>query len=450
MNRAAIALITSFILLSHGIARAATICAGISQADVVKLAFMDPGSAPDATGNTPQNPSVAPSSDVSDAQIADTASRTRILAVATQMGLIDRESGALAISISPFAWAALADSAVNEDQVRYTEWSNARRFTGKISAGGQGEEFDRDGDGQADPPLDAKSLGDIVSYEIAWRFAGSRDPRDRANVDLYAKDVASKFVFNIDSLARLTESFGKAQIDAADRAGLEPATFEYDVSTENCALLLQAIRDRRPEFEALNADFNRDLAMHRARTLDWAAKIDAGFIASIVASGTERKPLYGGDRQSIGLRASWGLVPDAVRRDGDVCATCSSGQTVDISLDYIRNELPIGTDELEGVKLGARFDARFPEFPGFGWKDAILTASLSAERYSDVPMGMEDSIAKASVGVSFKLSEAVKVPFSITWANRTSLLQDEDEVVGNVGISYDLDSIFGGPSQAVR
>jgi hypothetical protein len=56
-------------------------------------------------------------------------------------------------------------------------------------------------------------------------------------------------------------------------------------------------------------------------------------------------------------------------------------------------------------------------------------------------LGTKGNIAVLQAKVAFPVSSVVKIPISITWSNRTELINEKD-IRGQVGLTLDLDSVF--------
>jgi hypothetical protein len=355
----------------------------------------------------------------------DGASRTNLLALAFDAGMVNSEGGVTTVSLAPlFDVIAMRDPTVVEQQWKYRDYEWARQLGIKITAGGQGDAFDRDGDGVVDDALTASSPSDIVTYEVSYQF-GSRDRRDESNYELI--------------MSRAKEAAAAKAISRSDAANvlLNAVAANRALEKLDCKELAQYMLDQ----DKRGGDFRAAIAaMHRAAgTLqpivdEVAREIDGKPILRLVAQGTQRRAEFGGDKQSFGIRLSKG-IPD----------TSTGGSNVDVELDYLRNELPNGGDELEGWKLGTKYTSTWLRKAGwFGDKGLLFSASGSVEKYSDVPASQHDSIARLDLTWSFHVGDKALVPLSITWANRTDLLQDKEDVIAHVGYSFDFDSFFQG------
>jgi len=69
------------------------------------------------------------------------------------------------------------------------------------------------------------------------------------------------------------------------------------------------------------------------------------------------------------------------------------------------------------------------------------TITLPAD--AQVLLGKKGTLGIAQAKITLKMKNSgVKVPIAVSWANRTELLNATD-VRGNIGITYDLDALFG-------
>lgn len=387
-------------------------------------------------------PEVTPSGDEASAspdtggstQVVDNAVKPKMLAIAADAGLSET-GGATTVSITPFAWIAAVHPEVRTDQDEYQKHELARRFGGKVSFGGKGDAFDRDGDGAVDEALDAKNETDIVTYELSWRFLGTTDRRDASNWEPYFGRVRAEFGGDVGAAAASAAEIQalqdinriRAQIIAPPGGG---RVLDPDHSAEDCDLLRGALA-ANPEYRAKLGELSaaREDRAKRLAAVDtaWLQAVDSRLVMSLVASGTEREPEYGGDKLAIGLRANRGFS--------------MPGASLSFQLDYLKNELPNGADELEGVKLGLDYKQLLPGLAdAFGWQDPTFSFAIAAERYSDVPADAHDSIATAAAKLSIGAGKNIRIPISLKWANRTDLLADEDDVIAHIGISYDFDA----------
>jgi hypothetical protein len=51
---------------------------------------------------------------------------------------------------------------------------------------------------------------------------------------------------------------------------------------------------------------------------------------------------------------------------------------------------------------------------------------------------MHDTIAKLNAKLELHLTNNIKIPLSVTWANHSDLLTDEHDIRGHIGFSIDL------------
>ncbi len=91
---------------------------------------------------------------------------------------------------------------------------------------------------------------------------------------------------------------------------------------------------------------------------------------------------------------------------------------------------------LRDVQLAGQLDRKLGEVAGFG--NATLTMAGSYQWMKEVVTG---HIGVFQTKLSLPAGKTVKIPFSVTWANRTELIKEKD-VRGQVGLTLDMDSLF--------
>jgi|CXWL01.1.fsa_nt_gi hypothetical protein len=119
-----------------------------------------------------------------------------------------------------------------------------------------------------------------------------------------------------------------------------------------------------------------------------------------------------------------------------------AGKTVVFNMDYSRvdaltaveKDLRAATLRLEYI--GAFTDAVKP-FASSRW-----SVSIAGEKTWNAPEAARKSEAVLGAKLEVPVADNITVPFSLRWSNRNELLQDEDEIVGHVGISIDLEAFF--------
>jgi hypothetical protein len=114
------------------------------------------------------------------------------------------------------------------------------------------------------------------------------------------------------------------------------------------------------------------------------------------------------------------------------------------------NKRPVGpgTERIRDFDFTAQLDKRLPDTMGLGPSTFSLSAkyqrlvSNAVAFDGTVLPNTKGDIAAAQIKLTIPIKDSgVKVPFSITFANRTELVR-EKEVRGNFGFTFDLDTLF--------
>lgn len=363
----------------------------------------------------PSQQTAAPADAPGSTSLVNGAAFPNLLALATETGLVSDNNGVLTVDLNLFAFRAALTPEVIYRQSQYEKFETLRRFGGALSFGGQGESFDRDGDGQADPALESQELGDIVNWELRWRFRGSRDRRDKTNAAKFF--AATRVAFNqglqayVDFLNRHSNEFvarrSTSNPNCLDRAQMEAWRQSPDIALELLGVL--------------KANQALDAAVQTA-----AEAIDRSPVWSLFAGGISRRDQFGPDTRKAGLRGAFG---------GD-----DNGFTLNLEWSQIdgRN----GADDPTQWKAGLEY-ARLA-FKGLALtqeaaKNGVrLSLSGSYERFQDVPAARHDTNAKLNAKLELPLSANTKIPLSVTWANHKDLIEGEDEIRGHIGFTLDL------------
>lgn len=354
----------------------------------------------------------APSAGGTSTSLVDGAGFPSLLGLAIESGLVESDDGVFTISVNPFAFLALADPEVMWDQHKYSEHKDLRRWGGSVSLGGKGEAFDRDGDGQEDDPLEAKELGDIVTWELKYRVNNkTRDRRDAENFQKLTDVVRPLADLKAESISEIFQTFGeqfKEKLkDKPDACYTEGRTREI-LTRPAVKAKLDAILDVSKRIEAAASEVFKE--------------IDRQPIWTLVLGGTQRGSEFGADSLKVALRGSLGKS--------------------NVNLEWSRTEDLAGSEDPETFKAGY-------EYSGFLLKDSAwvkdgIKASVAAtyEHFSNVPDTKHDTIATVGLKLEYPISEGLALPISVTWANHTDLLTDEEELRGHVGFTFDLSKLL--------
>lgn len=347
-----------------------------------------------------------------------------VLGLALESGVVTQEDGKLTVGTSFFGLRLLFNPALWYDQPAYERAEGSRRFNFKASFGGKGEKFDRDGDGKDDEPLEAKELGDIVSWEVQYRFTKSRDRREGYNWEVFGNAISTELA-----------SAHKAFRDLVNRLQADPgfvAVRTLPVSRNGCWSKTDIKRlvswVSEPGQAQIYSPLIRDVpaadAAVEAKLENAAAEVDKRPLLSFAAGGIERKDEFGNDVVYLALRG------DKAFEAGNLKLNIEWKQ-----IDTAAGDEPttvIGT--LEGTKL---------LFKGTGTKrDIEGSFAASFERFRNVPNVDDGSNAKASLKLVLPIAEGLSLPLSVTWANHKDLLDKNDEIVGHFGLAFDMSKLL--------
>jgi hypothetical protein len=136
--------------------------------------------------------------------------------------------------------------------------------------------------------------------------------------------------------------------------------------------------------------------------------------------------------------------------------------TANLSSTWYANEGPNG-ERWRDIQAAAQLDRRLSEIPRFGYAvasfgfyyqwmrdDALITIpSGTTAPGSGIELPAEASTLLDTKGrivifqsqLTIPMGETVKVPFSVTWANRSELIKEKD-VRAQIGMTLDLDGLF--------
>jgi hypothetical protein len=365
------------------------------------------GVADEPLQSPPSSQAAAPTTNAADDPVPD-AAFPALIAMNYGIPTSSTDSGAMTFDLTPFALVAVRNPDVIHKQSEYVKYDSLRKIGAALTLGGRGEVFDRDGDGQTDEGLESQDMSDIVSFEVRYRFVGSRDRRDAVNEQKYFGAMGRLFDPAAAAFAGVASSIASSaptpQASGFCMADAEAMADTHATQIDPAVKVVQAYLDARQ------------------RVLE---EIDGASIWTAVAGATEQKDTFGPDRWWLGMRGAGGLGPDM-------------GWSV--SVDYGKTSALVGDDDATRIKAGAEWASLIGKrwvSPGQGGVRASLSAAY--EKWSDVPGSADDNVASVNIKFSYPLTDTIQVPLSLTWANKSELLQDESEVRGYIGFTFDFD-----------
>jgi hypothetical protein len=389
-------------------------------AEAIRIRSVDLGLYAEPLQSPPSSEVAASQETTTDDPVPD-ASFPALVAMHLGVPTSSSDTGAITFDLTPFSVVAVRDPDVIDKQSEYAKYENLRRIGLALSLGGTGEAFDRDGDGVVDDALEAEDMGDIVSAELRYRFAGSRDRRDPANAKNY-------FDATKEAYEKAGDAFG-------------------EVSRQLVPILLASAPGESKLYCPSDAE---KLATSHARILDAKAgtiasfmerrdevleAIDGAIVWTAVAGLTERKEDFGPDLWWAGIRGAGGLGPD---------------MGWSFSLDYGATESLANGDDAKRIKAGLEWATLLAK-KWVGRDGVRASVSAAYEKWQDVPDATDDDITQLNFKVNFPLTDTISIPLSITYANKKELLQDESEMRGYIGFTFDFDGALRkallGPSE---
>ncbi len=353
----------------------------------------------------------APSGTGESTSLVDQPAFTSLLGFAIDNGLVSSDQNALTVSLSPFAFVAAARPEVIDRQSLYEMYDNVRRFGGSVTLGGKGEAFDRDGDGTVDDALEATELGDIVTWELRWRFSGTRDRRDRSNFAEFRQRTDGAFEDFFASQATLAAAV-LAAVTSTPAGCFSEEEVEAFLETE--------------EFADLLARLSPSLARVKAAYRDALKVVDERAIWSLVAGGTSRGDAFGPDQQMIGVRGAYG----------------GTGRNWSFSVDYTKTEGVQGLADPRVLRGGLEYQVLWLRDSLISKPGITVSWSGVYESFSHVPEAKHDTNAKLGMKFELPLKDGMSIPVSVSWANHKDLLTDEAELRGHVGFTVDLSKLL--------
>lgn len=358
----------------------------------------------------------APSPVSGSTSLVDSPAFTEAVKLAYESGLVSSSDGVLTVDLNLFAFKAAQNQWLKEDQWLYDAPSSRRlrRFGGAVSFGGTGETFDRNGDGEADEPLQAEELGDVVTYEIRYRIYGSRDRREAPNVRKYLDSPAAK---------AFREAYQGPPAGASPllKAAIEIATGLEDDPAEEDGCVPETELDER--FEPYRGRAFEVIKKSQPAVNSLLGAIDKAPILTLAAGGVSRETDFGTDELYFALRYAWGsLEAELLYKEKDAFSP----------------ELPDPTT----YKLGAKYSWYVMEGI-LGPAKTLVSLEGSYEHFNDVPDAEHDTVSKVGLKTEYQVSETLKVPLSVTWANHVDLLSEDDDIRGHIGIAFDVGNLLG-------
>lgn len=356
----------------------------------------------------------APSSTAASTSLVDEPGFTNFLGLAIDNDLVSSDSNALTVNLNLFAFKTAVQPRALESQELYGSAQNTllRRFGGAVTLGGQGAEFDQDGDGDVDEAVQAEELQDSVNWELRYRFWGTRDRRDDRN---FQKLEAAVFELSsqVEEMAQgiLGDLF--RSLDSTDTC-IERAQVESFLARPEIRLRQEGLVSRIKELRAATSKVNE--------------KIDSSVIWSLVAGGISREDRLGPEESRIGIRGAFGSE--------------NSDRNWTLNLDWTETEGLLGAPDPTVLRAALQLSTLWLEGLPLSPEGITVSVGGAYEMFEDVPEAAHDTNAKLNVKLEYPLSRTMSIPISVTWANHKDLIEGEDELRGHIGFTLDLGKLL--------
>ncbi|HEV8578984.1 MAG TPA: hypothetical protein VGX68_07850, partial [Thermoanaerobaculia bacterium] len=303
----------------------------------------------------------SPSSAQAGTFIVDRASFPSLLGMAIENGLLKNKDNVTTVDLNLFAFLGMARPQVVYDQSRYENYEWLRRFGGTASFGGKGLKFDRNGDGMADEPLEAKEFGDIVTWEVRVRpwWSQSRDPRESYNYKLIAQAVESpQSAYSEEETNFLTRHDPKIkEMNEGGTGCVESKVWNDFIETPKVKTEIASIGAKAKATIAARDDYVKTIS----NRLVWA----------LFAGGIERKPQFGPNSIRAGLKLDW--------------------RQSSLNLEWMKTDALIGEDDPKSLKAGYKYTTKW--LKGRATSEGVdLSASGSYEKFRDDPDAKHDTV----------------------------------------------------------
>lgn len=379
----------------------AEVPAKVESAAAVREATPNPRAAKQAAAPSAGSEAVSP---------VDRPSLTESLALAFDQGLVDSAGGQVTFNLNGYGLGKLLRPDLFDNNAVYQSLSPIRRLGGRISLGGTGAAFDRDGDGTVDDALRAEKLSDSVAWEIQYRVLGTRDRRDRKAAARILGAVNSEQArLSSRYHALLCHAMTASETCAGIGEGIAEPLFKERLQSAPLQTLLREVQDLQDQFLR---KFEQE-----------AERSDRSFVLSLVSSGVSRPSNLGPRELSFGARAGWGTGP----LDHTVNAT------------WARSDGLAGQPRPTEIKLG--YEASGKVLPGVLANPAQLGLFASWERNRNVPNAKHDTAMQLGARLELPIASGLSVPLTVKWVNHRDLFADADEFVGNLGIAVDFSEL---------
>jgi hypothetical protein len=281
-------------------------------------------------------------------------------------------------------------------------------------------------------------LQQLSSYSIRCDIVNTRDPRNKAYRDvwnrLFSVDVGP-FALALDHLAQLL--LADSVFQSWHQRFVEKLQSASDAGAE------EVIRNELEGLKGLPLPDEIDKAAEALGKTYSLVLTNRSQILEDVAKGPIVTLEYTNIRKVDAVdQSNFKLIAEGAFFHGHADLTANASLT-------ILNKIPAGSklDRVQDIDLSGQIDVPLGEVQKIGslvlsfsgkykhvMQDTMMANGMMADTKGDTGVGQ----VKLTIPVK---GSGVKIPISFTFANRTDLVK-EKFVRGNIGITFDLDSIF--------
>ena len=325
--------------------------------------------------------------------------------------------------------------------------ANSLPPTGPLSRLAFGLEFDASrGADESQAPVFEGDAQQLSAFSVKYEILNHRDPdsdqfqqrADRLYMQARNGSTTSTRALNL-TLARHESDFTTAMLEPAHRAAFDtwaaaaataldaaPEEKLMKVLDEQLALLPAQVPFTTEELASLDkyVEIYGKLLDSRDALLDLAGQ---GAVMSI--EYVNSRPVDQPTESTFKWLYEWSAI------DGRMDVTANG------SLTFLNGTIPDGTERLKAWAIAGQAD--FPLGSIVRGKTLIFSMSGRAEGTIVQPTNERETIWLGQAKLTFPVKDAgMKLPLSLTVASRTDLI-DETVVRGNIGLTFNLDSLLG-------
>lgn len=319
--------------------------------------------------------------------------------------------------------------------------------------------FSFDTNRDTNPPTFTGAKRQLSAVSVRYNLINQRDPRSERYRqkwnDFFQREGIAFTNQQSEQLMRLQMSTVKGDFKNADLQNWLNAT---NVSLNGTQITATTVNENQA-IEEVRKILDQRLAQLPAQSIESDAEVSSAmnnFVAAYIPYLAEKKRIM--DEISKGTLVTFEYTNYREPNAPDLSnfrfvAEKGTGGGLDFSANAsltFYNKRPIGPNvqRLRDFDFSANLDKKLDDVMGLG--PATLTFAGKYQRLTSNAVAFDGTvlpntkgdIAAGQVKLTIPIGQSgIKMPFSITFANRTELIR-EHEVRGNFGFTFDLDTLF--------